>query len=154
MDTIEWCIKQNKGIQLVEPNENLRNGYLLKAEEALDTIRTSKSRDWQITAAYYTIYHSIYSLLMKIGIKCEIHSCTIKFSKTFLNKYLSNSDFQLIDKAFTVRIDSQYYINRKVPDDNYNYIIKNSPNFLVKCKNIVLNQTVINNIRTKIISFK
>ena len=45
MDQIKWCMQQKKGIELVEPSNNLRDAYLIKAEEALDTLRTSKSRD-------------------------------------------------------------------------------------------------------------
>ena len=45
MDQIKWCLNQKKGIEIVEPNNNLRDAYLVKAEDALDTLKTSKSRD-------------------------------------------------------------------------------------------------------------
>jgi len=154
MDQIKWCLNQKKGIELVEPNDNLREAYLIKADEALETLRTSKIKDWQLTTAYYAIYHSLYSLLMKIGVKCEIHSCTIEFAKRFLKKYFSAEDFELVDKAFSARIDSQYYVNREVPDENYNLIIKKTPAFLVKCKNIVIEQEEMNKIRKQIASLK
>lgn len=147
---MKWCVKQAKGIELVEPSDNLRNAYFIKAEEALDTLRTSKSKDWKLTAAYYTIYHGIYSLLMKIGVKCEIHSCTIEFAKRFLKDYFLSEDFELIDKAFSARIDSQYYVDREVPNKNYHFIIKKTPEFLVKCKNILLEQKEIEHIRNEI----
>lgn len=150
MDQIKWCLNQKKGIELVKPSENLRDAYLIKAEEALDTLRTSKSRDWQLTTAYYAIYHGIYSLLMNIGVKCEIHSCTIEFAKRFLKGHLSYDDFELIDKSFSARINSQYYVNRKVPDKNYDIIMKNVATFLVKCKNVILKQNEIKNIRDQI----
>ncbi len=154
MDQIKWCLNKKKGIELVEPNDNLREAYLIKADEALETLRTSKIKDWQLTTAYYAIYHSLYSLLMKIGVKCEIHSCTIEFAKRFLKKYLSAEDFELIDKAFSARIDSQYYVNREVPDENYNLIIKKTPAFLVKCKNIVIEQEDIDKIREQLASLR
>jgi len=149
MDKIKWCINKNKGIKLIKPSNNLRDAYLVKAENALDALRTSKSREWQLTAAYYTIYHGLYSLLMKLGIKCEIHSCTIEFAKVFLSKYFTSEDYKLIDKAFSARIDSQYYVDKKVPDKKYNIIVKRTPLFLVKCKNIVVEQKEIAYIRTK-----
>ncbi|NOQ37348.1 hypothetical protein GQ472_00540 [archaeon] len=154
MDQIKWYLDQKKGIELVEPTDNLRAAYFIKAEEALDTLRTSKSRDWQLTTAYYTIYHGIYSLLMKLGVKCEIHSCTIEFTKRFLKDYFSAEDFELIDKAFSARINSQYYVNRKVSDQNYDLIIKKTPAFLVKCKNVVLEQKEIESIRKNISSLE
>ena len=154
MDQIKWCLNQKKGIEIVEPNNNLRDAYLVKAEDALDTLKTSKSRDWQLTTAYYTIYNSIYSLLMKIGIKCEIHSCTIEFTKRYLKDHFTPEDFELIDKAFSARIDSQYYVNRQVPDQNYDLIMKKTPAFLVKCKNIVLDQKEITEIRARVSSVR
>ncbi|MFH1211840.1 MAG: HEPN domain-containing protein [Candidatus Woesearchaeota archaeon] len=154
MDQIKWCLHQKKGIELVEPSENLRNAYLAKAEEALETLRTTKNRSWQLTTAYYTIYHGIYSLLMRIGVKCEIHSCTIEFAKRFLKNHFSKDDFELIDKAFSARIDSQYYINRQVTDKDHEFIIKNTPSFMVKCKNIIIEQKEIMSIREQISSIK
>ncbi len=91
---------------------------------------------------------------MKIGVKCEIHSCTIEFTKKFLKKYFSSEEFELIDKAFSARIDSQYYINKKIPDKNYNTIIKKTPIFIVKCKNIIIEEEEINKIRTELIAHK
>jgi len=154
MDQIRWCMQQKKGIELVEPSDNLRDAYLIKAEDALDTLKTSKSRDWQMTTAYYTIYNGLYSLLMKIGIKCEIHSCTIEFTKRFLKDHFSPQDFELIDKAFSARIDSQYYVNRQVPNQNYDVIMKKTPAFLVKCKNLVITQKEIIGIRASISSVR
>lgn len=154
MDQIEWCLNQKKGIELVEPNENLREAYLIKSDEALETLRSTKVRDWQLIAAYYTIYNGIYSLLMKIGIKCEIHLCTIEFTKRYLKNYFTSEDLELLDKAFSARIDSQYYVNKKVPTKNYDFIMKKTPAFLVKCKNIVLEQTEIEKIREEIKSKK
>ena len=152
MDQIRWCMQQKKGIELVEPSDNLRDAYLIKADEALAVLRATDIRDWQLTTAYYAIYHSIYSLLMKIGVKCEIHSCTIKFAKRFLKSHFTPQDFELIDKAFSARIDSQYYVSRQVPDQNYDSIMKRTPAFLVKCKNLVIDQKEIIEIRARISS--
>jgi uncharacterized protein (UPF0332 family) len=152
MDQMKWCVQQKKGIALVEPSDNLGDAYLTKAEDALEMLSLAKSRDWQFTTAYYTIYNGVYSLLMKIGIKCEIHSCTIEFTKRFLKSHFTTDDFELIDKAFSARIDSQYYVNRKVPEEIYDLIMERTPTFLVKCKNIVLEQKEIEEIRKKIAS--
>lgn len=66
MDQIKWCLNQKKGIEIVEPNDNLREAHLIKGDEALQVSRTTDSRDWQLTSSYYAIYHGLYSLLMKI----------------------------------------------------------------------------------------
>lgn len=150
MDQIRWCLNQKKGIKLAEPSDNLRDAYLIKAEEALEVLRATTIRDWQLTTAYYAMYHGVYSLLMKSGIKCEIHTCTIEFAKIFFKKHFTTDDFVLLDKAFKARNDAQYYVNRKVTNEDLQLIIKGVPAFLVKCKNIILEQKEINEIRDKI----
>lgn len=81
---LKWCFKQKKGIKLVEPSDNLCGAYLQKAKEALEaTIVNSKAglTSWAISASYYAKYFSVYALLSKIGIKSEIHDCTIEVFK-------------------------------------------------------------------------
>lgn len=150
MDQIKWCLTQKNGIELVDPSENLRIAYIKKAEDSLAVIGIPVSRDWKLITAYYTIYQGIYSLLVKIGIKCEIHSCTIAFAKRFLDKYISKEDFILIDKAFLARQNSQYYVDRTVSDQDYAFILSKTPRFLIKCKNMIIEQNEIKKIREEI----
>lgn len=138
MDKIEWCLKAKNGIELVEPNSNLAEAYLKKAEDSLETMRLAKSRDWKISTAYYTIYFSIYAILMRIGVKCEIHSCTIEFMKRFLSDDFDSQEQRFIEGSMKARIDAQYFINRDVPDELYDDLIKKAPWFLVKCKGVVI----------------
>lgn len=147
-------MQQKKGIELVEPSNNLREAYLIKADEALAVLRATDIRDWRITTAYYAMYHGLYSLLMKIGIKCEIHTCTIEFAKRYLDMHFTKDDFSLLDKAFRARNDAQYYVNREVTNEDYQLILKKAPAFLVKCKNIVLDQKEITEIRARISSVR
>jgi uncharacterized protein (UPF0332 family) len=136
-------MQQKKGIELVEPSNNLHQAYLLKAEEALVESNSAASKSWKLVTAYYAIYYGVYSLLMKMGVKSEIHSCTIEFAKRALKAHLSLDDFKLIDRAFEARNDSQYYVNRQVPQEGYEMITGKTPGFLVKCKNIVLEEKEI-----------
>ena len=149
MDKIKWCAGKKEGLSLIEPNSDLAEAYTKKAEEALESMRINIIKDWKISTAYYTLYFSLYSVLTKIGIKCEIHSCTIAFTKRFLREFFSEEDFEFAEDALKARIDSQYYIDRTVPDEQYNKMIKNAPEFLVKCKSILikLNEKKINEIR-------
>ncbi|MFT4311599.1 MAG: hypothetical protein ACMXYF_00020 [Candidatus Woesearchaeota archaeon] len=150
MDKLNWCLQQKNGIELIETNQNLQRAYRKKAEDALETIHTSKSRDWKIIAAYYTIYNSVYSLLMRVGVKCEIHSCTILLVKIFFKTHFTFEDFELMDKAFSARIDSQYYVDRTISDEKEAFILKKTPAFMVKCKNIHLREKEILDVRKKI----
>ena len=149
MDKIKWCAGKKEGLSLIEPNSDLAEAYIKKSEEALESMRINIIKDWKISTAYYTLYFSIYSILTKIGIKCEIHSCTIAFTKRFLAEFFSEDDFEFIEESLKARTDSQYYIDRTVPDEQYNKMMNNAPGFLVKCKSILtkLNEKKINEIR-------
>ena len=151
MDKIKWCAGKKEGLSLIEPNSNLAEVYIKKAEEALEAMRINIIKDWRISTAYYTLYFSLYSILTKIGIKCEIHSCTIEFAKRFLKDYLTDEELDFTEDSLRARIDSQYYIDRTVPDEQYNEMITRTPGFLVKCKSILikLNEKKIKEIRSK-----
>ena len=110
----------------------------------------AKSKDWKIAASYYTIYFSVYSLMMQLGIKCEIHTCTIAFAKIYLQEKFSKEELKLFETAFTARNDTQYYTNREVTQENYEKIIRQAPVFLVKCKNIHFTEDKIKKVREKI----
>lgn len=151
MDKIKWCAGKKDGLSLVEPNQDLANAYIKKAEEALESMRVNIIKDWKISTAYYTIYFSLYAILMKLGVKCEIHSCTIEFAKRFLKDYFEETELDFTEDSLKARIDSQYYIDRTVPDEQYKKMMKNAPEFLVKCKSVLikLNEKKVNNIRDK-----
>ena len=151
MDKIKWCAGKKDGLTLIEPNSNLAGAYIHKAEEALESMRVNIIKDWRISTAYYTIYFSLYAVLTKIGIKCEIHSCTIEFAKKFIKDYFKESELDFTEDSLKARIDSQYYIDRTVTDEQYHKMLQKSPEFLVRCKSILikLNEKKINEIRDK-----
>ena len=151
MDKIRWCAKKREGLSLIEPNSDIAEAYIKKAEEALESVRVNVIKDWKISTAYYTIYFSLYALIVKIGVKCEIHSCTIEFARQFLKEYFIEEEFDFAEDSLKARIDSQYYVDRTVTDLQYNKMVKLAPEFLVKCKSILLklNEKKINEIRKK-----
>ena len=153
MEKIKWCLKVKNGIESVEPNDNLAHAYIKKAEESLEAMRLTKgSRDWHVSTAYYTMYFSLYSILIKIGIKCEIHSCTLEVMKTLLPAYFNEEEYKFLNKSLQSRIDAQYYVNRTVADEQLENMTKRAPKFLVKCKDILfkLTESEIRDIRDKI----
>lgn len=149
MDKINWCAGEKKGIKLTYPNMDLAQAYIIKSEEALESMRAVKVKDWKISTAYYTLYFALYAILQKIGVKSEIHSCTLEFAKIFLKEFFSESDLDFTEEALKARVDSQYYTDRSIPDEQFDKMIKNAPAFLVKCKSILikLNEKKINEIR-------
>lgn len=89
---------------------------------------------------------------MRIGIKCEIHSCTIEFAKQFLKDYFSRKELGFFGYALEARVNAQYYVNRQVPDEQCQNMIKNAPEILAKCKSIIqrLDEEKIHGIRIKL----
>lgn len=126
MKRISWCKKQKKGIELIEPNDNLSEEYYKNAEETLKVLRSInevKSNMWLATAKYYIEYFGVYSILMKIGIKCEIHECTIVLAellekKSIIGKGIANT----LRKDKNIRIDNQYYLKNKPVDIDFEKI--------------------------------
>jgi len=116
-DNLAWCFKQKHGIRTVEPNEDLAKAYLKKAISALNTMTAElkiQETDWIVTTAYYARYFALYSLLMKIGVKSEIHDCTIRMGRYLSeNGILNKNLIDDIEKAKQTRVDMQYYVARE-----------------------------------------
>lgn len=155
MVTIKWCCEQKDGIKIIEPNENLADSYIKMAESALGTM--SREREFNslfaVSACYYSMYYSLYAVLMRIGIKCEIHSCTLEIMKFALSGFYSEEDIKTIKKAFDARNIVQYYADKIVEKETKELIMAQAPFFVNKSKGILskLNEKEINQIRRKLI---
>src|SRR3989344_3173593 len=152
MEKISWCKKQVKGIKLIEPNDNISNEYYHNAEESLKVLRSieaTRSNMWLATTKYYIEYFAVYSVLMKIGIKCEIHDCTIALVE-FLEKekLIKNGIAKILEKDKELRIDNQYYLKNKKVDIDFDNISE----FIISIKETLdrLDKDKIREIRSKI----
>jgi hypothetical protein len=152
MKKINWCKKQKRGIKIIEPNNNLSEEYFSNAEESLrvlKNIKETQSNMWLATTKYYIEYFAIYSVLMKLGIKCEIHDCTISLAN-FLEKQeiIPKGTTNLLNKDKELRIDNQYYLKNTPISIN----LENISNFLISIKETLnnLNDTKIEELREKI----
>ncbi|MEN7982708.1 MAG: HEPN domain-containing protein [Nanoarchaeota archaeon] len=154
MVSIKWCCKQREGIELIEPNDNLAKSYIRMAEDSIETMNREKKYNsiFAISACYYSMYYSVYSILMKIGVKCKIHQCTLELMKFILPDFFSDKDIKLIKKAFDLRNISQYYVNKIILKEDTEFIIENAQLFLDKSKDILsrLTEKEIFEMRNKI----
>ncbi|MFH0831256.1 MAG: HEPN domain-containing protein [archaeon] len=154
MASIKWCCGQKDGIRLIEPNDNLALGYIKMAEDAIGTMSRERGYNgmFAISACYYSMYYSLYAILMKIGVKCEIHSCTLEFMKFALSEAYSSGDISIIKKAFDARSTAQYYADRVVTKEDSDFIMSKAPYFLNKSKEILsrINEKDITMIRKRI----
>ena len=153
MVSIKWCLANKNGIKLIEPNANMSNSYLKMAEESIYVLNGVKnSRIWLATTTYYIFYYSLYSLMLRIGVKCEIHACSLEFMKKCLIEYYDETDMKMIEKAFSARIDLQYYSDRPVDERIINETSKYCKDFYIKTKDIMskITETQIDSVRKKL----
>jgi uncharacterized protein (UPF0332 family) len=143
-DQIKWCLKQKKGIKLVEPNDAISEIYIKESLNDFEMI-DKVNQKWRTVTAYYSCYNSVYAILMKIGIKCEIHDCTIGLMEVI---GFGAEEIKFLNKLKTERVDVQYYLKPASLSIDKNEILL----FLHKCKILLkeLNDDKINEIRKKI----
>ena len=97
-------IKQGK-LEMVEPSEEIKEGYLKKSENYLDSSKIllkNNHFEESISMAYYSMYYILTALLFKTGIKCENHTGSI-----ILSEYLFGIDITEISFAKKERINKQ-----------------------------------------------
>jgi len=142
-DKIRWCSKQKKGIELIESKPHLYESYMKEAEEDFDEL-SSAGEKWKAIIAYYSCYEAFYSLLMKCGIRCEIHDCSLELMGLF---DFTEEDLNYIKSLKKAREGNQYYLKR-------NSLKKKEriKQFISKCKEISseLNSDKIMQIRKRI----
>lgn len=142
-DKIKWCSKQKKGIELIELKPHLYESYMKEAEEDFDEL-SSVGEKWKAIIAYYSCYEAFYSLLMKCGIRCEIHDCSLELMGLF---DFSEEDLNYIKSLKKAREGNQYYLKRNSLKDK-----ERIKQFISKCKEISgeLNSDKIIQIRKRI----
>lgn len=146
-NTIEWCFRQKKGIRLIEPNENLTKAYIKKAKGSLHTMDAAlqiDETDWVITTAYYARYFALYALLMKLGIKSEIHDCSIAIAQLLATHGILHQNLVSdISKAKQTRIESQYYVTSELDQTKIRKNVKSAHKFLLDIEKTLENITTI-----------
>ena len=155
LPSLHWCANQKLGFSLDTPSENLRKSYFQKADVALEIlhkIRDSQSNEWKVCTSYYAMYDALYAIMRKIGIKCEIHTCSLRFLNDFFQNYLSKEEIEIIILAQKTRVDLQYYTDRKANQKEIENIIAFAPKIVAKMKKVSssLTQDSITKIREEV----
>ncbi len=65
--------------------------------------------EWAVSASYYARYFAVYALLQKIGVKCEIHDCTIALFSYLFHDNIPAGMTQQLKEAKEERVEAQYY---------------------------------------------
>ncbi len=142
MVSINWCLKKKNGLELREENVNIADSYLKMAEESVSILANlEKSKIWTATTAYYIFYYSLYALMLRIGVKCEIHACSLEFMKQYLKEFYDKKDEEMINQAFSARIDLQYYADREVENKIIEEVKSYCKKFFIKTKDTIASIT-------------
>lgn len=141
MNKLQWCLKAKNGIELIEPNANLAEAYLKKSESSLASMRVVEDQEWIIAMAYCSMHFSLYAILMKIGVKCEIHSCALECVRQLLSQNYTEEECAFLRKSLQARIDKQYYTDREVAQEQSDEMVGRAPEFLIKSKEIIVTMT-------------
>lgn len=146
-DKIRWCCKQKRGIELIELKPHLDESYMKESGQDFDEL-SSAGIKWKSIIAYYSCYEAFYSLLMKCGIKCEIHDCSLELMGLFS---FNKDEINYMKELKKLRQENQYYLKRNLLKDERDVL-----KFISKCKEISeeLNSEKIEEIREKIKKIK
>ena len=115
-----------------------------------------RETDWILATAYYARYFALYALLMKLGIKSEIHDCSIAIARLLVkNKILTQNLVTDIAQAKQTRIDTQYYITKEITQREIRKNVESTRKFVLEIQKSIENITIeqINSIRSKLRSF-
>ena len=150
---LKWCLQQKKGIKITKESSNLQKAYLGKSKKSLKSMEANIREgidEWTISTSYYAKYFAIYALLSRIGIKCEIHDCTITLFSFLFGGEVSSDMLKDLRQSKGDRIDAQYYTGIIQIDDKE--LLKKTKDFVLKIEEIIddLNTEKIQDARKKV----
>jgi len=134
---LSWCLKQSKGIRIVAPSDNLVKAYHEKSKNALKSMEINAQAglvEWAVSASYYAKYFAVYSLLSKIGVKCEIHDCTITLFEYLFCDSIPKEVIRDLRESKADRIEMQYYTQQI--SVNLEQVIKGTKKFVLEIENV------------------
>lgn len=143
IDKIKWCLCQKRGLKLISQNINLSKAYMAEADLTLENVVIAKGK-WKTITSYYACYNALYALLMKCGIKSEIHDCTIALMSII---GFTEHEIKFMEDLKDKRINTQHYLKNIVFDKTTEV-----KSFTLSCKVMSneLNQKKIDDIRREI----
>ncbi|MGD0070208.1 MAG: HEPN domain-containing protein [Candidatus Bathyarchaeia archaeon] len=134
---LDWCLKQSKGIRIVAPSDNLVKAYREKSKNALKSMEINAQAglvEWAVSASYYAKYFAVYSLLSKIGVKCEIHDCTITLFEYLFCDSIPKEVIKDLRESKADRVEMQYYTQQI--SVNLEQVIKGTKKFVLEIENV------------------
>lgn len=135
---LKWCTRQKKGIKIIKGSINLQQAYIKKSEESLKSMEVNAKAgigEWVISTSYYAKYFAVYALLSRIGVKCEIHDCTVSVFEYLFSGEIPEQSLQDLQQAKNDRIETQYYTSTIQIDQEK--LIADTKNFVLQIQEII-----------------
>ena len=144
----------HRGLLKIEPDIELAKKHIIKAEHNLKAIMDFKNMgysDWSASASFYTIYHSLLSILAKKGYDSRNQECTFALIYQLINTGEIDLDINLIKEVHLENLNQkhesvtiielreleQYGVSVSLEEDLYEKILKTSKEILDVAKEIV-----------------
>lgn len=159
---ISWCLKKgterkmHRGLKLINPNADLANAHLKKAEhnfKAMMSFQKTSFSDWSASASFYCLYHCLLGILAKHGYESRNQACTFAVAEDLIHKKrvvnLSLEDLKEIadldvsehmesSDIISIREDFQYSIKTALDDEEYKKLHKKTTDLLSKLRAEIL----------------
>lgn len=137
-DYLKWCAEKDKGIKIIAPSENLVRAYLEKSRTAIKSMEVNANAgiaEWVVSTSYYARYFAAYALMSKIGVKCEIHDCTIALFSHLFSDSIPSHFIKEFKQSKDDRVDMQYY--PKEAKINTEQLISQTKTFVLQMEEII-----------------
>ena len=150
---LDWCLAKENRMKKIKPSDKLSKDHINKAKHNLNAadynIKGGFS-DWAVSQSYYAMYHSLLSILFKLGYESKNHECTINTVEYLIEQEkisLKPRDIALIrtteqmttKDAKSLREEFQYGIETKANEILLNQLLNNAKQIIEKVE-IVLNE--------------
>lgn len=129
MRKVNFLIKLHKEgkLQLVEASDIIKSAYVKKSESYIGSAKLlfkNERLEEAVSMAYYSMYYTSLALFFRVGIKCENHTAAM-----ILLKDVFSIDSSVLASAKKERIDTQYYVDFHIIDDDVEDLIEVAEKF-------------------------
>ena len=131
-DRFNWCLEKEYRLKKINPNSFLSKEHINKAKhnlKAADYNIKGGFTDWSVSQLYYAMYHSLLSILFKIGYESRNHECTINAVEYFINKNEINLDLK--DLAIIRTTEQMTLKDAKLLREEFQYGTKTKVNEII-----------------------
>jgi uncharacterized protein (UPF0332 family) len=143
---LNWCLLRESRMKKIKPNNKLSEEYIQKAKHnlrAADYNIKGGFSDWGVFQSYYAMYHSLLSILFKMGYESKNHECTINAVEYLIDENKINLDLkdiafirtteQMTSKdAKSLREEFQYGTETKVNEELLRSLLENAKKIVEK----------------------